>query len=185
MVKPLFLYLSGILLFFVSCKNNENRTSESAEKEITQKVNQLYTEYDGRKTSIYNQSFSDSLFSPELKKTLEEAIDASEADIEKVKKSAHPDEKPMLIEGDLFSSVFEGYTGYKVKSVTIDPSGTSADATIALENTMSPPKITWTDKVQFIKSDQGWKIDNIQFDSIANEKDLKTSLKDFTQNAKK
>lgn len=184
MIKQLFLCLSSIL-FLASCKNNETRPSVSADTEITQKVNQLYKEYDGSKKSIYNQSFSDSLFSPELKKTLEDAIHASEADIERVKKSDHPDEKPLLFEGAVFSSLYEGYTGYKIKSVTIDPSGTSANAAVELEYTLSPPKIKWTDNVQLINSGQGWKIDNIRFDSIGNAKDLKTSLKEFTQNANK
>ena len=182
MIKQLFLCFSSIL-FLVSCKNSENRPSVPADTEITQKVNQLYTEYDGSKKSIYEQSFSDSLFSPELKKTLEEAIRASEADIERVKKSDHPDEKPFLFEGAVLSSLYEGYTGYKIKSVTIDPSRTSADVAVELEYTLSPPKIKWTDHVELINSGQGWKIDNIRFDTIGNAKDLKTSLKEFIQNA--
>jgi hypothetical protein len=47
------------------------------------------------------------------------AINTSKADIEKVKKSDHPDEKPMIFEGALFSSLYEGFTSYKIKSVTI------------------------------------------------------------------
>ncbi|MCT2564294.1 DUF3828 domain-containing protein [Chryseobacterium herbae] len=184
MIKQLFLCLSGFL-FLVSCKNNETHPSVSADTEITKKVNQLYTEYDGSKKSIYNQSFSNSLFSPELKKTLEDAIHASEADIERVKKSDHPDEKPLLFEGAVFSSLYEGYTGYKIKSVKVDPSRTSANVAIELEYTLSPPKIKWTDHVQLINSGQGWRIDNILFDSIGNTKDLKASLKEFTQNANK
>lgn len=183
MIKSLFLGL-GSIVFLTGCKKNDALPRVSEETAITQKVSQLYTEYDDRKKSIYNQSFSDHLFSPELKKTLEEAVAASNADIEKVKKSDHPDEKPLLIEGAVFSSLYEGFNSYKVKSVAIDPSGTSADADVNFEYTMSPPKVTWTDKVHLIKSGNDWKIDNIRFDSIGSSKDLKASLKEFAQRTK-
>lgn len=116
-----------------------------------------------------------------MKKILEGTVSASNADIERVKRSDHPDEKPLLFEGAVFSSVYERYNGYTVKSVSINPSGTSADVEVDFEYTRYPPKITWTDHVQLINSGQGWKIDNISFDSVGNTKNLKASLKDFIQ----
>lgn len=85
-----------------------------------------------------------------MKKILEGAVSASNADIERVKRSDHPDEKPLLFEGAVFSSVYERYTGYTVKSVSINPSGTSADVEVDFEYTRYPPKITWTDHVQLL-----------------------------------
>ncbi|MBB6370174.1 DUF3828 domain-containing protein [Chryseobacterium shigense] len=182
-MKPIFLYLS-IFFFFTACKKNEPHPQLSSEAAISKKIDKLYSTYGNSNDALYNKPFSDSLFSPELKATLEDAVNASKADIEKVKQSDHPDEKPLLFEGAVFSSLYEGYNSYKIKSVVIDPSGTSADASVAFEYRMSPPKVSWTDKVHLIKSGQEWKVDNIVFDSIGNSKDLKASLKDFVQSTK-
>ncbi|MGN7757357.1 hypothetical protein ACTJIV_07745 [Chryseobacterium sp. 22532] len=182
-MKKIFLCL-GIFLFLAACKNNGSRANSAEETSVIQKANELYRLYGGSNDALYNKPFSDSLFSPELKRTLEEALNASKADIEKVKHSDHPDEKPLLFEGAVFSSLYEGYNSYKIKSVVINPSGTSADAAVTFEYMMSQPKVIWTDKVHLIKSGQEWKIDNISFDSIANSKDLKASLKNFAQSVK-
>lgn len=182
MMKRVLLCLSAFL-FCISCKKQEIKQSVSAETAITLKINELYKMYGNSNDALYHKPFSDSLFSPELKKALEEAVGASKADIEKVKKSDHPDEKPLLFEGAVFSSLYEGFNGYQIKSVTIDPAGTSADAVVDFEYTMMLPKIKWTDIVHLINSDQGWKIDNISFDSIGSAKDLKANLNSFTQNA--
>lgn len=182
-MKQVFLYAS-VFLLFASCKKNEVPVSVSAESGVTQKINELYSTYGNSNDALYHKPFSSSLFSPELKKVLEEAVNASKADIEKVKKSDHPDEKPLLFEGAVFSSLYEGYTSYKIKSVTINPSGTSSIAAVDFEYTLSPPTVTWTDKVYLIKSGHEWKIDDIKFDSIGNSKDLKASLKDFVQSTK-
>ncbi|WP_131799196.1 hypothetical protein, partial [Chryseobacterium contaminans] len=78
MIRPIFLYIS-LILGFIAC----NKTTPSAEKQqITEKINQLYSQYGKSNEAIYNKPIADNLFSPELKKTLEAAINASKADIE-------------------------------------------------------------------------------------------------------
>lgn len=182
MMKQFLLFLSP-LLFLTACKKEKIKESTSPETAIIQKIDELYKVYGNSNDALYTQSFSNHLFSPELKKALEAAVNVSKADMEKVRKSDHPDEKPLLFEGAVFSSIYEGFSGYKIKSVKINSDGTSADADVDFEYTISPPKITWTDKVHLINPDEGWKIDNIIFDRIGSVKDLKTNLKDFTQNA--
>ncbi|SHL63498.1 Protein of unknown function [Chryseobacterium contaminans] len=178
MIRPIFLYIS-LILGFIAC----NKTTPSAEKQqITEKINQLYSQYGKSNEAIYNKPIADNLFSPELKKTLEAAINASKADIEKVKNSDHPDEKPLIFEGAIFSSLYEGYNGYSVKSIQLHDQ--TAEALVQFEYNMVSPKVLWTDKIQLINSDKGWKVDNIVFDSIGSSKDLKTSLKNFIQYSK-
>ncbi|AZA76714.1 hypothetical protein EG347_03870 [Chryseobacterium sp. G0186] len=179
MKKQFFLYVS-VLLFFVACeksKKTESVTSSNAAIEL--KVNELYTKYGKSNDAVYNQPIPDDLFSKDLKGAVENAINASKADIEKVKNSDHPDEKPLLFEGAIFSSLYEGYTSYKIQSVNIN--GDKADAHVQFEYNMASPKISWTDTVHLIHSDKEWKVDNITFDSIGNSKDLKKSLIEFTQ----
>ncbi|WP_347218972.1 hypothetical protein [Chryseobacterium sp.] len=176
MKKQLFLYL-GIFLLFMGCKKEERNRIHSTKTVITQKINDLYIQYGKSNEAIYSRPVSDDLFSPELKKILETAINASKADIEKVKNSDHPDEKPLIFEGAIFSSLYEGYTGYKIKSINVHDK--TAQALVQFEYNMASPKVVWTDIIKLIDSDKGWKIDNIIFDSIGNSKDLKTSLNDF------
>lgn len=184
MIKSLFLYLS-LILCLTACSKTESVSADR--KAITEKINRLYDQYGSSNEAVYNQPIPDDLFSPELKKLLENAINTSKADIEKVKNSDHPDEKPLLFEGAIFSSLYEGYSSYTVQS--IDIKGNTADAVIDFEhsdvtdNPAASSKILWKDRIHLVNMEnKGWRIDNISFDQkIANSKDLKTSLTDFTQ----
>lgn len=183
MKRLLFLSLS-IIFFFTACnKGKPSLPAASPYNEITSKVNDLYTRYGTSNEALYGQSFSDSLFSPDLKKTLEGAVNTSKADIERVKNSDHPDEKPLIFEGAVFSSLYEGYTGYKIRSTDISNDTTTADVAVEFEYSESQPKIIWTDRVHLVNSKEGWKIDNIIFDPIAHSKNLKTTLKEFIKSA--
>lgn len=179
-MKKLLLCL-GIFLFFVSCKKDKPQPDISPESAINEKVNELYTQYGKSSEAIYNQPIPDSLFSQDLKKVLDNAINASKADIERVKKSDHPDEKPLIFEGAIFSSLYEGFTSYTIKSVKIQDK--TAEALVAFEYNMSSPKVTWMDVVHLTHTEKGWRVDNVTFDTIGNSKDLKARLTEFVQSA--
>lgn len=164
------------------CTSKSSGTFSSREKEITEKVHELYKIYDDSNNALYDHPFSERLFSPELKQLLTDAVNKSKEDIENVKNSDHPDEKPLLIEGSLFTSMYEGYTEYKIKSVTIDPSQNSAEVAVNFEYKESKSKYRWTDKIHVIHSGNEWTIDNIYFGGVGYEddnRDLKTTLKNF------
>lgn len=189
-MKQLFLYLS-IFFVFTHCKKNEEHPKiAKADVEITQKINTLYKTYGKSSDAIYNQSIPKFLFSHELEETLQEAIDASKADIEKVKNSDHPTDKPLLMEGSVFTSLYEGYTSYTIKSIDVkestQPLGAAADVIINFENSQVSPKVTWTDKIHLVNPyHAGWRIDNIMFSkNLGGENDLKSSLQNFISGAK-
>lgn len=180
MIRSLLLSVS-----FILCSIACGKTTPANEKQqITEKVNQLYSQYGKSNEAVYNKPIANDLFSPELKKTLEDAINASKADIEKVKNSDHPDEKPLAFEGALFSSLYEGYNGYSIKNINLHDK--TAEVLVQFEYNMVSPKVLWTDKIYFVNIDNtGWRIDNITFDKkLSNSKDLKSSLTDFTQYSK-
>lgn len=191
MIRPFFLCISFLLLF-TACKKAEPRSIEK--KLITEKVHQLYHQYGLSNEAVYNQPISDDLFSPELKKALVTAIHTSKADIEKVKNSDHPDEKPLLFEGAIFSTLYEGYSRYTIQSINLESNTADviinfeySDAAVSENNTPIPSsKITWKDRIHFVNLDNtGWKIDNIIFDKkIAHSRDLRATLADFIQYAK-
>ena len=180
-MKKLIL-LSGIFLLFASCKKNEAHSSLYSDADINAKINELYTTYGKSNEAIYNQPIPEDLFSEDLKKVLEEAINTSKADIEKVKNSDHPDEKPLIFEGALFSSLYEGFTDYKIKSVRIK--NTTAEVPVAFEYNLASPKVAWTDTIHLTNTGKRWKIDNITFDTIGNSGDLKARLKEFVKSTR-
>jgi hypothetical protein len=74
---------------------------------------------------------------------------------------------PPLIEGDLFTSNFEGATAYKIGAC----SGDAKTGHCAIQLTYDPGKtnnpkdkpFTWTDTAYLVNSAEGWKIDDIGF----------------------
>ncbi|MFP3590908.1 hypothetical protein [Chryseobacterium sp. SIMBA_038] len=190
-MKQLFFYLSIFLLLTSCIKNEPKPKALGADAEITQKVKTLYSTYGKSSDAIYNKPIPKDLFSPELEKTFQEAINTSKSDIEKVKKSDHPTDKPLLMEGSMFTSLYEGYTTYKIKSIQLmestKPLGMAADVTIDFENSQVSPKITWSDTVHLINAlDSGWKVDNITFsEKFGGKNDLQSNLKSFISQAKK
>lgn len=93
-----------------------------------------------------------------LAELLARAIAAEDADRARVKASAFPDDKPMLIEGDVFTSLYEGANRLDLRDLRVD--GTRARATVAFENT--DYDIAWTDEVLLVDED-GWKIDDVVY----------------------
>lgn len=187
-MKQLFFYVS-IALFLTGCKKSDAKPQLSADAEVTQKVNELYSTY-RNSSDLYNKAIPENLFSPEMKTVLADATNASKADIEKIKKSDHPDDKPMLLEGSIFTSLYEGYTSYKIKSIDImestDPIGTAADVSIEFENSNVTPKVEWVDKIHLIEPfDTEFRIENIYFGKLGNNQNLKSNLQNFIKEAKK
>ena len=78
---------------------------------------------------------------------------------------ANPDSPP-LIEGDLFTSNFEGATAFRVGSCTA--SGDAGHCSVALtyddrkENPKDKP-VTWTDTVHLVATPSGWRVDDIAY----------------------
>ncbi|WP_121487954.1 hypothetical protein [Chryseobacterium sp. 7] len=99
-----------------------------------------------------------------------------------MKKSDHPDEKPLIFEGAMFSSLYEGFTNYTIKSVKVQDK--MAEALVTFEYNMAEPKVTWMDTVHLTNTEKGWRIDNVIFDKIGNSKDLKARLTEFVQSTK-
>lgn len=188
-MKKLFIYLS-IFIFLFSCKKKDSGLqAEGPNAEITKVLKKFYGQYGQSSEALYNKPIAQNLFTPQIRKEIEEIVNASKEDMERIRKSAHPDDKPLILEGSVFTSLYEGYTKYEIKSIetrTIKPNVQTADAVIEFENKAVAPKSTWKENVHLINpSGTGWEIDNITFDKIAQVKDLKTRLNDLRAEFKK
>ena len=97
------------------------------------------------------------LITPELRSIIELARREQNRQMEQ-----HPDEKPDWIEGDLFSSLFEGVTEWKLGAAAA-PKG--ADATVAVKLTHNEPgqqAAEWTDTLVFRNRAGAWLVDDIR-----------------------
>lgn len=185
-MKALF-YSFCIFLALVSCNNNKPEAA-NAKAEISRKVNQLYTVYGKSGKDIYSQPVPGDLFTSDLSRMLDQSVEISKTDIERVKNSLHPEDKPLLLEGSLFTGLYEGFTSYHIQSIDVSesiPSVYTAKVKVEMENSEVSPTVKWTDTVLLTDGpDTEWKVDNINFDSIGSNTDLKTELKNFIEAAK-
>ncbi len=154
--------LGLIILSMVGCNNSK--------QEVEQKINQLYSKQEG----IYSKPLDNSLFSNELAKKIKNVQDLIKTDEERIKNSSSPTDKPIMFEGNAFTSLTEGFTKYTIKEILIKDN--KAEAIVEFQYNYSTPKEIWTDKVNLV-NENGWKIDNIRFSvKIAGYKDLKERL---------
>jgi hypothetical protein len=154
------IFMTGV----ISCK-----PSSSDKKEIEQVLNKLYNlEY-----GIYEAEFDTGIFSHELIRAIEEANEITRLDRERIQRSEFPTDKPILVEGAVFSSLLDGFTGYHIKEIKINDS--TAVALIDMEYDANP-KETWTDEIVFVY-ENGWKIDNVIFsEDYSFYKDVRAKL---------
>lgn len=117
-------------------------------------------------------SFLSPLMSEELVAGMERAR-AEQADF--IKK--FPDEKPPWIEGDLFSSLFEGPKTFTVLSAKV--TGDRAEVPVSCVRTEGGDTAKWSDTLILIKTGKGWLIDDVRYDGkwdFANTGTLKAAL---------
>jgi hypothetical protein len=94
-----------------------------------------------------------------------------------------PTDKPPFIEGDMFSSVFEGANRYKVESVQVNKNGTTARVNLHLYLDQSRKKDNkgWRDTVLVQKKNEGWLISDIHYNgrfNFGNNGSLRKNLLD-------
>jgi len=105
------------------------------------------------------------VLSPRLNKQLTAAAAAQGRLSAKVKNAVPP-----MLEGDIFSSLFEGASAWKVGACQAD--STSARCPVALTyapapsvNSKAAKPANWHDTVFLVNTPQGWKVDDIIYDA--------------------
>jgi len=106
-----------------------------------------------------------SVLSPRLNKQLAAAANAQARLTAKVKNAVPP-----MLEGDIFSSLFEGATAWKAGACQTDAK--SARCPVALTyspapspNSKSQKPANWHDTVVLVNTPQGWKVDDVVYDA--------------------
>jgi hypothetical protein len=94
--------------------------------------------------------------SPALNKMLADGAAAEARFAAKFKNS------PPLIEGDLFSSMFEGATAWKLGACSAN--GAAARCPVAFTHAEAGhPPVTWTDTLLLSNTGAGWRVDDIAY----------------------
>ena len=71
-------------------------------------------------------------------------------------------DSPPLVEGDLFTSMFEGATGWKLSACSA--SGNTARCPVAFTHAEAGhPALTWTDALLLVNTPQGWRVDDVVY----------------------
>jgi hypothetical protein len=105
------------------------------------------------------------VLSPRLNKQLTSAAAAQARLTAKVKNAVPP-----MLEGDIFSSLFEGATGWKVGTCQLVAQ--TARCPVALSyvpppspNAKAPKPANWNDILVLVDTPQGWKVDDVLYDA--------------------
>jgi hypothetical protein len=130
----------------------------------------------GKPNPFRNEELDQRYLSAELYRLILEAKATEKLSRESILKSSAPTDKPLLIEGEQFCSLYEGFTGYSLENnyTYIDHAFT---AFVNFENTHYKEK--WRDTFQFIKEADGWKLHDIVYGTKKSPKSLKQVLAEF------
>jgi hypothetical protein len=107
------------------------------------------------------------VLSPRLNKQLATAAAAQTRLTAKVRNAVPP-----MLEGDIFSSLFEGATAWKVGACQVNAQGNNKTARCPVALTYAPPPsqkaskpAQWSDTIVLENTPQGWKVDDVVYDA--------------------
>ena len=100
------------------------------------------------------------LLAPYLSAELQQLIKVAQQKQAKAIKE-HPDEKPPWIEGDLFSSSFEGSHGFRVGTPVVQ--GKNAEVPIHLFYRDGKKMIRWSDTLVLTRTHKGWVVSDLLY----------------------
>jgi len=137
-------------------------------------VEQFLSGYDGD-----FRAADPALLSPSLAEGIQAAAAIEKASAAAVLASEFPTEKPQLLEGEIFSGLYEGFTGW-----TITGENTNGEAaTVEVAFTNSHYGVGWVDEIDLIEAG-GWKIDDVRYlHKLTGARGLREVLGQFEQAA--
>ena len=117
------------------------------------------------------------VFSQGLREAVASAVSIEQKSRDAVKASAFPSDKPQIIEGEVFSGLYEGFTGHQIGAEKVNGSS----ATVDVQFTNSNYSVGWIDGVQLV-DESGWKIDDVRYlDKKAGALGVRDVFRDFEQ----
>jgi len=72
-------------------------------------------------------------------------------------------ESPPLIEGDLFTALFEGAESYTIGACTREKDAASCLIDLAYTDQRDQSKVVWQDRLYLVRDSSKWRVDDIEF----------------------
>jgi len=158
----------SVLLILAACQRpaDEPRKPSPA----TKAVQAFFSGYRG------NFREADPTFlSASLKAALQATSDGEKQSAERVKASEFPNDKPQILEGEIFSGLYEGFTSFEAGPENVKDGQAMVEVRFRNEHY----GVDWTDEVILIEED-GWKIDDVRYNGKkAGLLSLREVLQDF------
>ena len=129
----------------------------------------------GAPNPFRNEKLDSSLFSKDLYQLITQSKQTEQKSKETIRMSKAPTDKPLLIEGEVFASLYEGYTGFRVQTTE----AVKDTALLSVEFTNQSYQQVWTDKVRLIAVAGYWKLDNVFYGKPSSQPDLQQLLRAF------
>jgi len=98
------------------------------------------------------------LLSGALASALQSASEGEKESVARVKASEFPNDKPLILEGEIFAGLYEGFTGYEVAGESIS----DGQAVVQVRFRNDNYNVSWMDDVVLVDED-GWKIDDVRY----------------------
>jgi hypothetical protein len=122
-----------------------------------------------------NEKLDSSLFSKDLYQLITQSKDTEQKSRETIRMSKAPTDKPLLIEGEVFASLYEGYSSFKVLNSEL----VKDTALLSVEFSNQSYQQVWTDKIRLISVGGSWKLDNVIYSKASSQPDLQQLLRAF------
>jgi hypothetical protein len=165
-------------LSILTCLMTQTKPAQAAPELATPAAaaKNFYTELQGRRVRGLSQNadwdFIIGLMTRELA-TAFRGAQVEQADF--IKKN--PGDKPPWVDGDLFSSLFEGPQTFVIGEAKV--TGDTAEVPVTCTHTEGGDTAKWTDTLMLRKTAKGWQLDDVRYGGtwdFANKGTLKQSL---------
>jgi hypothetical protein len=159
-LKPAYCKLAGlvVLLLVAGCGRSPEKAAPSPEgspalSAAAAALDGLFSSYRGNFREADPARLSQALAA-----AVQSAVDGEKESAARVKASEFPNDKPLILEGEVFAGLYEGFTGYEIAGESV--SGDQAVVRVRFRN--EPYNVTWTDEVVLV-DEGGWKIDDVRY----------------------
>jgi hypothetical protein len=148
-------FIAIFLLFFAT-----NAFAAGSDPEMIKVVNAFYDTYLAVKPSGVPSGKEQRKFKPFLSDSLAKLLNEATRAEEKYH-WATKGEVPPIVEGDIFTSLFEGATAFEVLSC--DAATGSCLVEFSYVDAAKGPPAKWKDKIYFVGNTSGWLINDIEY----------------------
>ena len=141
----------SVLLLLAACHRPAENSPQSSP--ATDAVRAFFSSYKGNFREV-----DPAFISGGLKAALQATADGEKQSAQRVKASEFPNDKPQILEGEIFSGLYEGFTSFEAGPENVK----DGQATVEVRFRNEHYGVDWTDEVVLIE-ENGWKIDDVRY----------------------